>query len=121
MKVSIVLPAYLEAENLKNILPAIKDEMQEIDYEILVIDTMECMDETKEICEKCNVKYISRRGGNNYGDAIRTGIEDARGTYIVIMDADGSHDPQCIPIFLDEMRDIKRKHIFTLCNVEETE
>ena len=103
MKVSIILPAYLEAENLKNILPSIINVMEREDCEILVVDTMEQMDETKDVCEKNGVRYIPRRSGNNYGDAIRTGFEDAIGDYVVVMDADGSHDPQCIPIFLKEM------------------
>jgi dolichol-phosphate mannosyltransferase len=28
-----------------------------------------------------------------YGDAIRTGISASRGRYVILMDADGSHDP----------------------------
>lgn len=103
MKISVILPAYLEAENLKNILPSIVNILEREDLEILVVDTMEQMDETKEVCEKNGVRYISRRGGNNYGDAIRTGFEDATGDYVVVMDADGSHDPQCIANFLKEM------------------
>jgi len=103
MKISVLLPAYSEAENLKNILPNIKEVLKEVDSEIIVVDTMEPTDDTKEICEKYLVNYVSRRGGNNYGDAIRTGIADANGQYIVVMDADGSHNPQCIMDFLEEI------------------
>ena len=52
MKVSVVLPAYLEAENLKNILPSLNNYLNGIDSEILVVDTMEPLDDTKEVCEK---------------------------------------------------------------------
>jgi len=54
------------------------------------------MDNTKEVCEENNVSYIQRTGGNNYGDAIRTGIDRARGEYTIFMDADGSHSPEFI-------------------------
>lgn len=105
MTISVVLPAYLEAENLRNILPNLTKALNllEIEYEILVVDTMEPMDDTQEVCEKNGAVYISREGGNLYGDAIRTGFSKATGTYIVVMDADGSHDPKDIGRLYSEM------------------
>ncbi len=93
MVLSIVLPAYQEAENLKVLLPKIKEQVNQLhlEYEILIVDTMKPMDHTPEICKEQGVVYLNRSGGNNYGDAIRTGIQKAKGEYIVYMDADGSH------------------------------
>lgn len=98
MELSIVLPAYKEAENLKKILPKINAEVSKlnIDYEILVVDTIEKMDDTYETCKLNNATYLTREGGNFYGDAIRTGINKANGRYMLIMDADGSHEPHSI-------------------------
>ena len=92
---SIVIPSYLEEENLKVILPSIVNVLKKIniEFEILVIDTQEAKDNTKKICEENYVVYINRTGGNNYGDAVRTGIKQAGGKYVIFMDADGSHDP----------------------------
>lgn len=97
-QLSIVLPAYKEGENLALILPNIKKELSStnISYEILVVDTMAPMDDTPTICGANNVRYVPRSGGNNYGDAIRTGIEQASGLHIIFMDADGSHSPEFI-------------------------
>lgn len=94
--ISIVIPAYKEAENLKFILPKIKKVMnsRNLEYEVLVIDTMTPLDDTEEICQKNNARYISRKNGNTYGDAIRTGFECVKGEYTVVMDADGSHNPK---------------------------
>jgi dolichol-phosphate mannosyltransferase len=39
---------------------------------------------------------VNRENGNGYGDAIRTGIMNASNKYLVIMDADGSHNPDDI-------------------------
>lgn len=103
MSISVVLPAYMEAENLKNILPSIHNALCNLDYEILVVDTMNPMDNTEEICRLNNAVYLPRKGGNYYGDAIRTGFQAASGDYIVIMDADGSHDPKEILNFYNEM------------------
>lgn len=104
MSISVVLPAYLEAENLKNILPNIHKTLQDVEYEILVVDTMEPMDDTEEICKENNAIYTPRKVGNFYGDAIRTGFQKASGKYIVVMDADGSHDPKEILNFYREMQ-----------------
>ena len=90
--ISIILPAYKEYDNLKILLPNIEKELTDIDFEVLVIDTMESLDDTKELCKEYNfVKYFNRENGNNYGDAIRTGIKYSSKKYIIIMDADGSH------------------------------
>ena len=79
MELSIVLPAYLEAENLNYILPQLHRCLNKtgIEYEILVIDTMEALDSTREVCAKWEVHYVNRYGGNLYGDAIRTGITES--------------------------------------------
>ena len=105
MTVSVVLPAYQEAENLSGILPALRRSLDalEIEYEVLVIDTMQPMDNTRAVCEDNHVAYIAREKGNLYGDAIRTGFLRAKGKYVVVMDADGSHDPRDIRRFYLEM------------------
>ncbi len=110
MNLSIVIPAYLEADNLKKLLPNININIQKnnsiSDYEILVIDAIEKIDETEEICESIdNVKYYHRENGNNYGDAIRTGIKKAKNEYILVMDADGSHSPNEIYKLLNKCED----------------
>lgn len=104
MTLSVVMPAYLEAENLKNIIPLIHSALRDKidDYEIIAVDTVEPMDNTSEVCQMNGAVCVSRRGGNSYGDAIRTGIESASGKYLVIMDADGSHNPQDILRFYKE-------------------
>ena len=94
-ELSIVLPAYREAESLVTLLPSLKAHAAALtpDFEILVVDTEQPIDRTAEVCASEAVRHIHRRGGNNYGDAVRTGIAEATGKYIVFMDADGSHNP----------------------------
>lgn len=101
MSISVILPAYKEAENLALILPKLNQQLCDlkIQYEILVVDTMISMDNTEEICTINNCKYVARQGGNDYGDAICTGIQSANNSRIVVMDADGSHDPKYIKEF----------------------
>jgi dolichol-phosphate mannosyltransferase len=98
IKLSIVMPCFLEEENLRLLLPRLVHELKKIGdpFEILIIDTVQPMDNTKDVCELNNATHIPRESGNNYGDAIRTGIKYARGEYTIFMDADGSHSPEFI-------------------------
>jgi dolichol-phosphate mannosyltransferase len=93
VELSVVIPAYLEGENLPSLLPEIKAACAALtpDYEVLIVDTQTDMDNTGEVCRLNGVRHIHRYGGNQYGDAIRTAIAEARGTYMLCMDADGSH------------------------------
>jgi dolichol-phosphate mannosyltransferase len=98
-ELSIVIPAYLEAENLHIILPRLKKVLESIEpsYEILVIDTPTPLDETQSVCVQFGAKYINRSPGSCFGDAVRTGLKKAQGEWILCMDADGSHAPEFIP------------------------
>lgn len=109
-EITILLPAYKEADNLKLLLPEINRILTELNasYEVLIVDTMEPMDDTKIVCESAGARYINRRHGNAYGDAVRTGILEAEGTYIVTMDADGSHEPKAV---IDLYKEIKSSDI----------
>jgi dolichol-phosphate mannosyltransferase len=104
---SIVIPAYLEEENLRLILPRIQEvlEKMKIAAETLVVDTMTPLDHTRSVCERHSAIHVPRRDGNSYGDAVRTGIEVARGRLILFMDADGSHSPEWIPRLYQEAKD----------------
>jgi dolichol-phosphate mannosyltransferase len=97
--ISVVLPALGEADNLKLLLPRLERTLREmkIPFEILVIDAASALDDTELVCGKAGVVYCKRQGGNEYGDAVRTGISKARGRLILFMDADGSHSPEFIP------------------------
>ena len=95
---SIILAAYNESENLKYLLPRLKLTVNKITpkNEVIVVDTLSPMDDTEQICLTNGARYVRRRGGNDYGYAIKTGITESTGDYVVIMDADGSHDPEFI-------------------------
>jgi len=93
---TISIAAYREAENLVMMLPEIKAAAAALTpkYEVLIVDTEQPMDDTAAICAANGVRHVFRHGGNSYGDALRTIIAEARGNFILNMDADGSHSPE---------------------------
>lgn len=98
-ELSVVIPAYLEEENLRVILPRLCHTLQalEVDYEVWVVDTAQRLDNTEKVCKEFEVGYVKRQPSNSYGDAVRTGIQMAQGKYIMFMDGDGSHSPEAVP------------------------
>ena len=98
MAISAVLLAYKEAENLKILLPKIKQQLDKIgeEYEIIIVDTMKSLDDTPAVCKKFGARYVNQRLPH-FGGAFRTGIKAARYDKFLIMDSDGSHNPIYIP------------------------
>ena len=107
--ISVIIPAYQEAENLKTLIPVLKEKLSVIGvpYEILCVDTIEPMDDTETVCADYGAVCVRRTGGNNYGDAIRTGFNKVQFEYCVVMDGDGSHDPKYIKDFYSEMNNVQ--------------
>ncbi|MDA8243422.1 MAG: glycosyltransferase [Elusimicrobia bacterium] len=97
-ELSIVLPAYREAENLAEILPRLQAVLPGLGFpcEIMVVDTMAPTDDTPAVCAAGGARYVNRRNSDLYGDAVRTAIAEARGRYVLFMDADGSHPPEFV-------------------------
>jgi dolichol-phosphate mannosyltransferase len=103
LELSIVLPAYREARALETFLPKLIEEAGKLtpSFEVLVVDTHEPVDDTKDVAEKAGARHIFRTGGNTYGDAVRSGITASRGRLVLFMDGDGSHNPMELPKLWD--------------------
>jgi dolichol-phosphate mannosyltransferase len=92
-ELSVVLPAYEEASNLAWLLPRIHAALDAagVTHEVVVVDTESPQDDTAGVCARNDARCHPREGGDRYGDAVRTGLTAARGSWIAFMDADGSH------------------------------
>src|SRR5437879_11650512 len=91
---SLVLPALNEGENLDRVLPELKKALVALGptYEIIVVDGGSS-DGTLEIVRKHGARLVSQKLPG-FGGAYRAGFEQARGEYVITLDADGSHDPK---------------------------
>ena len=94
-ELSIVLPAINEAENLARLIPSLHEVARPIgSYEILVVEGGST-DDTVARAEQHGARVLvqAERG---YGNALKEAFAQARGRYVITMDADYSHDPTFI-------------------------
>jgi glycosyltransferase involved in cell wall biosynthesis len=95
--VSIIIPAYKEEEHITNTITDIivKLRRNRFNFEVLVILDSVPGDRTSfiihELCGKfAELRVIERLGKRGVGDAIRTGIEKAKGSILAIVMGDHS-------------------------------
>jgi glycosyltransferase involved in cell wall biosynthesis len=103
MSVSVVIPAYNEDEIIGIILEQLV-QLDEVD-EIIVVDDGSS-DNTVEVAQTFadhNVIVVQHPYNIGNGAAVKTGIRNAKGDIIVMMDADGQHPPAEIPKMLSYM------------------
>ena len=99
-KLSIIVPARNEADNLKECISEICKELtyHSINFEILVIDdgsTDNTVDVIKVINQSiASVKCIRNYGDNGFGRAVRLGLDHFTGDAVAIMMADRSDSPK---------------------------
>ncbi len=92
--VSLVLCAKNEAAGIRRVLQAVKPYADEI----LVVDGRST-DGTQALAREAGARVLEDNGRGK-GAAIKLGLAEARGDVVVLMDADGSHDPAAIPVLV---------------------
>jgi len=102
-QVSIVIPAFNEAESLEAVIKKITM-LGLPGCEIIVVDDGST-DGSSDVALKAGANVIRHPYNIGNGAAVKSGIRVARGRTIVLMDGDGQHQPQDIPKLLAESRD----------------
>lgn len=96
-KISVVIPTLNEASNIKEVFPNIPEFVDEL----VVVDGNSTDGTRDEIIKFRNDAKIIVEKPYGKGAAMKTGFEKATGDLIVMMDADGSHNPKEISGLLD--------------------
>ncbi|MEM3101501.1 MAG: glycosyltransferase family 2 protein [Candidatus Nitrosotenuis sp.] len=99
---SIIVPAFNEEETIEKFLKNLQGVLSGIDstYEIIVVDDGSTDDTFSIVSNIQEIRVIKHPYNKGNGAAVKTGILNAHGEKIVIIDADGQHDPQHIPDML---------------------
>lgn len=92
-KVSVILPAYNEEENIGQLVNRIK-KLKEVD-EVVVVDDGST-DRTAEKAKEAGAFVVKHPYNVGNGASIKTGGFRAKGNILVFMDADGQHPPEAI-------------------------
>jgi len=89
--VSVIIPAYNEQDAIADVVARVVGQGRW--REVLVVDDGST-DLTAERAEKAGARVVRHPYNKGNGAAAKTGIREAKGEVVLLLDADGQHDPQ---------------------------
>ena len=94
---TIILPSYNEAQNLKVLLPSWIKFCRAHRFKLILVNDGS-RDDTRVFLMSLpadnRLQVLHHKMNRGYGAAIKTGLREVRTVYAATMDADGQHDPQ---------------------------
>ena len=106
-KLSIIIPARNEEATLGRVLEDLFRTIPSLDgyeTEVICVDDRST-DRTAEIARSFGARVVRNARKSGKGMALRAGFEAATGDYLLMMDADYSHRPEDMLLFLNAMRE----------------
>lgn len=108
-KLSIIMPVYNEKSTILEILEKVKAlDLEDIEKEIIIVDDCST-DGTREIIKSLgsdsNYKIYFHEKNKGKGGAVRTGLEQATGDWVINQDADLEYNPEDIKLLLKKIQE----------------
>ncbi|MEP4052847.1 MAG: glycosyltransferase family 2 protein [Litorimonas sp.] len=105
--ISVVVPAFNEAENVENLATEIAKALASTPYEMIFIDDAST-DDTKAVLTDMKSRFqhlrvLSHRQNSGQSRGVRSGVRAARAPHIATLDSDGQNDPADIPALYAQM------------------
>lgn len=97
-RVSVILPAYDEAQTIGDIVRGVRGCALRL-AEVIVVDDGSA-DATAAVAEAAGARVIRHPANRGKGEAVRTGMRAASGDVVLFLDADGQDDVGDIPSLL---------------------
>src|SRR4030066_887276 len=102
--VSIIIPALNEEGSIGNVVEGIGKVLFNEGYEFeIIVVSGRSTDRTAEVAIGKGAIAIEDKNDLGKGYSIRRGLEKCRGDIVVLMDGDGSHIPEEIPLMLKKI------------------
>jgi len=99
---SVILPALDEEEALPTVVADIRRWVP--DAEIIVVDDGSD-DATAQVAQDLDCVVVSHDHNRGKGSALRSGLSEAHGNNVIIMDADATYPASAIPAMVDMLQD----------------
>lgn len=109
-KISVVVPAYNEAENIPVLVDRLHGALARYpDYEILIVDDGS-RDRSLAVLrgladEDDHLRFLSLSRNFGHQNALKAGLDHAHGDCVIMLDADLQHPPELIPDMLRRWRE----------------
>jgi glycosyltransferase involved in cell wall biosynthesis len=105
--VSIIIPAYNEIGSITHTIEEIDRVMKSQDYvyEVVVVDDGSTDGTAEMVKNQPSARIIQHPCNRGYGASLKTGIKNARGEIILIIDADSTYPVEKIPLLLSQMNE----------------
>jgi dolichol-phosphate mannosyltransferase len=108
LKLSVIIPTFREVKNLEPVARAVGAALAHahLAYEIIFVDDDSAdgsEEKARQLANTLPVRMIVRRGEKGLSTAVLRGIAEARGEFVVVMDADLSHPAERIPDMLAKL------------------
>jgi glycosyltransferase involved in cell wall biosynthesis len=104
MKLSVIIPVFNEENTILEVIKRLLNtRFPKVDREIIIVDDGST-DSTREKLKKVKsqeIKIIYHKKNQGKGAAVITGIDNSKGDYVIIQDADLEYHPRYINSLLE--------------------
>jgi len=103
-RATILLPAHNEEQSVRKVVDEVRRALSGVSFacEILVIDD-DSTDRTAAVSAESGARVVHHHRRKGAGAAVKTGILEARGDLLLLMDADGTYPADAIPALISHL------------------
>ncbi len=108
-RLSVIVPIYKKEKTIKAELETIYQTLKQTPYSFEIIGVVDgtdldnSMEKARELKHKC-IKIIGYKSNKGKGQAVRFGMQKAKGDIIMFIDSGGDIDPQGLIMLLEHMK-----------------